>query len=207
MHGYRDASPGNPETVATNYATVRSLMQTYGGKTVPIVDSEWGWSVGSGEPPGGHGSTARRLPGAQLLVNLSQGIPLSIWYDWKNDGTDPTNPEDNFGTVTADLVPKPAYKEMQLLTSSLRGETFTKQLNDGHTSDWLLVFTSPNGQQTLAAWTTRSGGRTVTVSGWGTLHLTSTPFYVNPVPEPSSLVLVPAGVLGLAAYGLWRKPR
>ena len=33
------------------------------------------------------------------LVNLSQSIPLSIWYDWKNDGTDPTDPEDNFGTV------------------------------------------------------------------------------------------------------------
>ena len=39
-----------------------------------------------------------------FLVNLSQGIPLSIWYDWENDGTDPTNPEENFGTVTADLV-------------------------------------------------------------------------------------------------------
>ena len=88
--------------------------------------------------------------------------------------------------MKTDYTPKPAYNEMQLLTKSLRGETFTKQLNDGYTSDWLLVFSSPSGQQTLAAWTTRSGGRTVTVPGWGTHHLTSTPFYVNPSTVPES---------------------
>ena len=72
---------------------------------------------------------------------------------------------------------------MRLLTSSLKGETFTSRLSDSHTSDWLLVFTAASGQQTLAAWTTGSP-HTVTVSGWGTLHLTSTPFYVNPTLLP-----------------------
>jgi polysaccharide biosynthesis protein PslG len=40
---------------------------------------------------------------------LLNGIPLSIWYDWKNDGRDPDDGEQNFGTVTDDLQPKPAY--------------------------------------------------------------------------------------------------
>ena len=71
---------------------------------------------------------------------------------------------------------------MQLLTRSLNGETFTSKLNDHNSNDWLLVFTG-GGHTTLAAWTTGSS-HTVTVSGWGTLHLTSTPFYVNPTLLP-----------------------
>ena len=62
-----------------------------------------------------------------FLVNFSQGIPLSIWYDWQNGGTDPTNDGDNYGMVTADLVPKPAYNELHLLTASLKGETFPRR--------------------------------------------------------------------------------
>ena len=85
--------------------------------------------------------------------------------------------------VETDLTPKPAYNEIQLLTHSLSGETYNSKLSDGNSSDWLLVFQTPSGQQTLAAWTTGSA-HTVTVSGWGTLHLTSTPFYVNPTLLP-----------------------
>ena len=85
--------------------------------------------------------------------------------------------------VKSDLTPKPAYDEIRLLTSSLKGETYNSTLSDGNSSDWLLVFTSASGQQTLAAWTTGTS-HAVTVSGWGRLHLTSTPFYVNPTLLP-----------------------
>ena len=168
---------GNPESyIPSVYTTDRAIISTYHPSgTIPIVSSECGWSTTQVSAQT-QGDYAARLN----LVNLSQGIPLSVWYDWKNDGTDPTDEQSNFGMVTADLVAKPTYNEMHLLEKSLQNETFTTKLNDGHSTDWLLVFTALNGQQTLVAWTTRSGGRTVTVSGWGTLHLTSTPYYVNP---------------------------
>ena len=41
VHPYRAT---NPETVVSDYAAVRTMMQTYGGKTMPIVSSEWGYS-------------------------------------------------------------------------------------------------------------------------------------------------------------------
>ena len=168
---------------------------------MPIVSSEFGYPTTAVTPQTQGDYLAR-----SFLINLSQGIPISIAYDWMDDGTDTANPEDNFGIVKTDYTPKPAYNEMELLTTSLRGETFTKQLSDNHTSDWLLVFTAPNGQQTLAAWTTRTGGRTVTVSGWGTVHLTSTPLYVDPstVPEPGTLVLLGTGLIAVLVYA-WRK--
>ena len=158
------------------------MKQYHSNVALPIASSEWGYSTAM---PGITAQVQGDYLARMMLVNLSQGIVLSNWYEAVDSpGGDPSNVEDNFGTMTHDLVPKPAYQELQLLTRSLKGETFTSRLNDSHTSDWLLVFTSPSGQQTLAAWTTRSGGRTVNVSGWGTLHLTSTPFYVNPTLLP-----------------------
>ena len=190
--------------VSNTYTPLTTLMKQYHSNvTLPIVSSEWGYST---TMPGITAQVQGDYLARSFLINISQGIIQSNWYDFANDGTDPTNMENNFGTMTQDLVPKPAYQELQLLTRSLNGETFTSRLNDSHTSDWLLVFTSPSGQQTLAAWTTRSGGRTVTVSGWGSLHLTSTPFYVNPstIPEPGALVLLASGLLALLAWG-WRR--
>ena len=131
-----------------------------------IVCSEWGYSSQIG------GLTAQRQGdylARSYLVNLSQGVPLTIWYDWKNDGTNIYDAEQNFGTVTADLVPKPAYTEMQLLTESLGGEHFVCRLtSDPNPNDWLLEFMSPSGQETLAAWTTGNPDM-VTDPLWGTL--------------------------------------
>ena len=108
--------------------------------------------------------------------------------------------------MTADLTAKPAYNEMQLLIQSLNGEHFTAQLNDGNARDWLLVFTSPSGQETLAAWTTGNNDL-ANVPGWGNLNLTSTPSYVvDPVPEPSALSLLAAGAVSTLAYA-WRQQR
>ena len=206
VHPYQS---GSPEAVVSTYTGIRSLMQTYGGKTLPIVSSESGYSTGSG---GSSYVSTPQLQGDYLartfLVNFSQHIPLSNWYEWDDDGSAGAY-EGNFGIGgLTNNVSTPAYQELQLLTKSLNGETFTTKLNDGHTSDWLLVFTAPDGQQTLAAWTTRSGGRTVTVSGWGTLQLTSTPFYLDPstipLPEPGVLVILATGLAGLLAYA-WRK--
>ena len=169
--------------MVSDYATVKSLIKTYHRSgSIPIVSSEWGWpsDVVTAQQQGDY--LAR-----MFLVNFSQGIPLSVWYEWENGGTDPTVDDDNYGLVTngsanPPIAPKPAYNELHLLTASLKGETFSQKLSDGNSADWLLVFTG-GGHTTLAAWTTGTAD-TAIVSGWGTLHLTSTPFYVNPTLLP-----------------------
>ncbi len=71
---------------------------------IPILSGEWGYHTSS------HGvslETQAAYAARQQLFNLSKGVPLSIWYDWKNDGTNPNDGEQNFGTVTDALDPKP----------------------------------------------------------------------------------------------------
>jgi hypothetical protein len=87
------------------------------------------------------------------LFNLLNGIPLSIWYDWKNDGTDPHEVEHNFGTVTDQLKPKPAYTAVKVLTHELAGYRIERRLEtDG--KDFVLLCVNNSGGTKLAAWTT-----------------------------------------------------
>ena len=55
-------------------------------------------------------------------------MPLSIWYDWKNDGTDATYSEHNFGIVDNRLKPKPSYVAAQTMTRELAGYRVARQL-------------------------------------------------------------------------------
>ena len=67
----------------------------------------------------------------ELLTNISEGIVLSIWYDWANDGPDPRETEHNFGTVTLQREPKPAYLAAKTLTTKLAKARFERRLEAG----------------------------------------------------------------------------
>src|SRR5665811_916842 len=100
----RDSSK-SPETAASDYKNLRGLIERYAPdvkKKMPIISSEWGYSSSTkGVSLEKQESYIVRMQ----LSNLLNNIPVSIWYDWKNDGADPTEHEQNFGTVTSDLKP------------------------------------------------------------------------------------------------------
>ncbi|MGM0490227.1 MAG: cellulase family glycosylhydrolase [Planctomycetota bacterium] len=159
VHPYRKSPP---ETVIPEYHKLRQLIADYTseGKEIPILSAEWGYSsVWNGFDLDKQG---RMLP-RQWLINLSHKIPLSIWYDWHDDGPDPEEPEHHFGTVThqyhadRDPVygPKPAYLAAQTLTRALKGTHFRKRVRIERPDDYVLLF-SNGRQQKLAAWTTSS---------------------------------------------------
>ena len=86
------------------------------------------------------------------MANLLFGVPLSIWYDWKNDGPDPAEREHNFGTVTAGLKPKPAYLAIQTLTRQLGGYRISRRLSVGDENDFVLLCANDAGRQAITAW-------------------------------------------------------
>jgi hypothetical protein len=87
-----------------------------------------------------------------FLINSYQKIPVSIWYDWKNDGTDPNEREHQFGTVKHDLNPKAAYLAAKVLSSTLAGYSIQQKLDLGNENDFAFKLTNGD-REAVAFWT------------------------------------------------------
>jgi Beta-glucosidase/6-phospho-beta-glucosidase/beta-galactosidase len=152
VHPYRNPKQP-PETASADYKKLRDLIARYApaGKTnMPILSGEWGYST--------HAKGVSLEPQAdfasrQQLSNLLNGVPLSIWYDWKNDGDDPAENEHNFGTVLPDLKPKPAYLAIQKLTRELAGYHVEQRVPASDASDYVVLCVNAAGERKLAVWT------------------------------------------------------
>lgn len=152
VHPYRQTAP---ETVEEEYRSLRLLIRKYLPKgrehgDIPILSGEWGYSTAY---PAFKGKTAAEAEEMQakwlarmFLTNIANDIPLSIWYDWRDDGDDPKEAEHRFGIVRRayregkDPVfePKPAYQAAKTLMGELKGMRFNKlvgfsaeELHDG----------------------------------------------------------------------------
>jgi len=174
VHPYRDYAKG-PETAAADYERLRQLMERYVPESkrgkLPILSGEWGYSSAT---KGVSLEKQANFAARQQLGNLLAGVPISIWYDWKNDGPDPGEHEHNFGLVGTDLQPKPAYTALQTLTRELAGGSISHRLSTTNAADFLLVFTNRAGLTKLAAWTTgQPTTPTLKLAGPGPASLTA----------------------------------
>jgi len=153
VHPYRDYKKP-PETAGADYAKLRALIDRYApaakkGK-LPILSGEWGYAT---HDRGLSLETQAAFAARQQLVNLLHRVPLSIWYDWQNDGPDPKEREHNFGVAFGDLKPKPAYVALQTLTRELSGCRVVERRATGSEEDFVLVLKNKAGETKLAAWT------------------------------------------------------
>lgn len=177
LHPYR----GNqPESAAQDYPAVRRLIRRYApqGKAIPLISSEWGYTaVNVTEEQQG------QYLAREWLSNLAEGVRLSIWYDWHDDGLDPKDGEHHFGTVHNDYTPKPAFLAAQGLTRALGGYRFVKRLPLASDRDYLLLFAQTSSVK-LAFWTT-GGDHVVSLPGGKGLSLTGSPQYLAVGGDPA----------------------
>ena len=143
-----------PETVRADlHVTRRELHKKWDTTTLPpIVASEWGDSVykkGISEE-----LQAIWLP-RMLLLNIMENIPLTIWYNWKDSGPNPSEREDRFGLITEDLSTRPSYQAYQVLLQQLGNYKFDRILSESNV--WtnkganILLFRSDD-EYKVAAW-------------------------------------------------------
>jgi len=172
VHPYRRE---DPETAAADYCRLRRLIATYSPvntngvkKEIPIISGEWGYSDVWPQL-----SSARQgqLLARQWLTNAANGIPLSVWYDWRDDGFDPTEPEHHFGMVFRPLKrgddpiynPKPAYLAARTLIEMFDGYRFEKRVDTGASDDFVLLFRQRDDIR-IAAWTRSKSSHVVTIA-------------------------------------------
>jgi hypothetical protein len=172
VHPYRQSPP---ETVAGDYEKLRALIGQYApkGKKIPILSGEWGYSSAWNDE-----SRQGQYLAREWLTNLSNGVPISIWYDWHDDGTAPNNGEHHFGTVHfaehsgRDPLydPKPAYEAAKTLTHALAGFRFDRRAAVGGADDYALVFKREK-EVRLVMWTPSEKAHDVVLPlRNGTLH-------------------------------------
>ena len=154
VHPYRRGDQ-SPETAKADYDKLRELIDRYAPAArrghIPVISGEWGYSTCVN---GVSLETQAAYLVRQQLANLLNGVPLSIWYDWKNDGSDPKENEHNFGTVLPDLSPKPAYRALSVMTQELAGYHIVRQLKSDSDADYLLLLANQKGETKIVAWTT-----------------------------------------------------
>lgn len=165
VHPYRQT---DPETALPEYRRLRQLIRQYAkDKPVPILSGEWGYSTGwKGFDEDRQGKYLAR----QWLTNLYAEVPVSIWYDWHDDGTDPKEAEHHFGAVRHEYragkdaddpvyEAKPSYAAAKALTTALAGYRYNKRLAVGsEPTDFVLVFSKGDNPREvtdvkLAVWT------------------------------------------------------
>jgi hypothetical protein len=159
VHPYR---PFVPETAAPDYQRVRELILKYAptGRHINLICSEWGYPSVVWQ----HSATQQaKFLAREWLTNLSCGIPLSIWYDWRDDGTSMMDPEHHFGIVgfkyhpdgSAPFDPKPAYFAANALTRLLSGFHFDHSLPTANADDYALSFRDGE-EERFVVWTDRA---------------------------------------------------
>lgn len=152
VHPYRSQPP---ETVVADYAELRRLIARYlpGEKQMPIISGEWGYSNLNWDQTRLSEQKQAEYLARMFLTNLHLGIDVSIWYDWKDDGTNPNEREHQFGAVRHDCNPKAAYLAAKVLASTLAGYTLDTRIDLGNENDFALKLTK-NGREAIAFWTT-----------------------------------------------------
>jgi len=151
VHPYRSQPP---ETVIKDYAEFRKLIKRYApaSKQIPVISGEWGYSNINWDKSRLTEQQQAEYLVRMFLINAYQNIPVSIWYDWKNDGTDPSEREHHFGTVKHDLSPKAAYLAAKVLSSTLAGYSIKERFDLGNENDFAFKLTKGNSEA-VAFWT------------------------------------------------------
>lgn len=141
---------GAPEQILEYHLWLRRLLDYYSPSwKIPVISSESGYSTfDEGVTEGVQAQYVVR----QWLFHMAHDMPLSVWYDWRNNGTDRADLQHHFGTVDYAFNPKPAYWSMQVLAETLSGYRFMRRIALGGENDYLLLFQKEQ-DLILAGWT------------------------------------------------------
>jgi hypothetical protein len=169
VHPYRQ---GGAESASDDLAFMRSILAGAYATPPPVWDTEWGYSSTWFGDAGGHDAMARAIQAQrvsrELLSAWALGFPLAIYYDIRDDGTDPTNNEHNFGLLQNDYTDKPAMVAVRTLTKAASGRTFAGFLPVGFTSLHAMLLVGSD-DRVVALWNDAAGSvATVAVPANGT---------------------------------------
>lgn len=119
--------PNGPDA-SYGFATMSQLnaIMSANDDLKPIMVTEVGWPSTTQSGGVSEATQATDIGRAfqKVLFEDYQSVPIVCIYDFRDDGSDPANPEDNYGVVRFDYTPKPAYATLQSVS-----QTFNEYFN------------------------------------------------------------------------------
>jgi polysaccharide biosynthesis protein PslG len=113
VHPYSRAAPDDPRSQMMQLEALHRRLGQLGRPDLPLWLTEYGApSIGveNGYAPAlTEAQQAARLRTAFTLASRFDWIENLTWYEYRDNETGSSNPDDNFGLVHSDLSPKPAY--------------------------------------------------------------------------------------------------
>jgi hypothetical protein len=146
VHPYRDRAP---EDVLGDWAKLSAVLCPAWSACPALASSEWGYSAWGGE------WTAERQADYVLrlyMLNLLAHVPVSIIYDWQDDGPSPNDKEANFGLLDYRGSPKPVYQALRGLVRELEGLHFLGRVEIPGARSLVLAFGANARPTKLVAW-------------------------------------------------------
>jgi polysaccharide biosynthesis protein PslG len=149
-------SSGTPEAMYQWVVDLRAMLRQYSpARDVPVYITEIGWPTDTS----GRGiSEAEAADYIAQMVLMMRSLPYVRgvwWYNLFNKGTNLKDHELNFGLLTEDGQPKPAFHGFAQISELARKGRFVRRENTP-TGIWAMRFTNPEGDETLAVFSTRN---------------------------------------------------
>jgi catechol 2,3-dioxygenase-like lactoylglutathione lyase family enzyme len=159
-----------PELVSDNVLLMRALVSQMLPANPPIWDTEWGYS--SAAFGNGRSSEARArqaiMAFRELLSAWAAGFPLVVYYDIRDDGSDPNDWEHNFGLLANDYSEKPAMQAVRTMSTAASGRTLVGFVDIQPTSLHALRLDGAS-DVLVALWSDAPGGQVdVALPPWTT---------------------------------------
>lgn len=154
LHPYvhcRNRSRNTPEAWIEWLAEVDLELTRIAGKPVPLYLTEMAWPAHKGSCGVDEITQAAYLARSFFLARTLPNIRGMWWYNFRNDGTDPTEREHNFGLVRQDLTKKPAYEVLAAISPVVGGYEFLGQVETDAAELVLLRFAGVN-DEVLVGW-------------------------------------------------------
>jgi hypothetical protein len=184
VHPYRKEGG---ESVGYDLLRFRTFVTSQATPAPVIWATEWGYS--SAWEGNGHGASERvrqaQLVAREALSAWAVGFPLIVLYNLRDDGTDATNFEHNFGLIQTDYAEKPALVAVRTLSRLARGRAFAGLLDTGLSQLHAMKYDGTS-DTVIALWS-EYVGRPITV------ELPTSASAISFLGEPRALALTPNG--------------
>jgi hypothetical protein len=200
VHPYRRLAP---ETLAPELQLLRRLLSSGSWEKAEIWDTEWGYAsydyFSKNLKGDGHSSPGRKrqavLACREALTVWALGLPVAVWYDLRDDGDDPKNPEHNYGLLDLHGSEKPAMAALRTLSHVASNHTFAGMIPDVPDGAHALRLDG-NGDKIFAVWSDQPDSRiTVRFDAEGfvsAMNLTGEPIKIKAGRSDLEVALVEA---------------